>query len=290
MVAAPAPTASAPDRVAPGRRWNARWADVRADSQRYGGGDNYDGIGPTLSVGVDYGSGDMVYGAFGGYGRQSIDWGLSRGEFDQDDATLGGYLGWSSGSAWVNGQLSYTWLAYDTERRIKLGPTSRTHTASPDGTNFSAALAAGWNFGQGSLKHGPVLQLLSQTIEIDGFDENSTEATALSFQDRDFDSMIGSIGWQVDYSLNEHLRPYARLTYDHEFEDADEEVFAQLRSMPGTAPYAVPGLEYDQNYGTLVMGARTQLFGLDTNIGSSLTVGQKGGNDATLFVSFGGGF
>ncbi len=56
------------------------------------------------------------------------------------------------------------------------------------------------------------------------------------------------------------------------------------------APYAVPGVSYDRDYGTLVMGARTQVFGMNADVGTSLTVGQKGGNDATLFVSFGGGF
>ncbi|MGO4222998.1 autotransporter outer membrane beta-barrel domain-containing protein [Lysobacter sp. TAF61] len=270
-----------------GMRW---WGDVRGDFQRYGDGDNYDGMGPTLSFGLDWASGELVYGGFAGYGQQKMDWGNNRGQFDQDDATLGGYLGWTSGSAWINGQLSYSWVAYDVERRVKLGPTSRTHTGSPDGTNLSAGFAAGWNFGEGSLKHGPVIQVLSQTIEVDGYDENSTEATALTFMDRDYDSLIGSVGWQVDYTVNEHLSPYAKLTYDHEFEENDDEVFASLRSMPGAGTFAVPGSQFDQNYGTLVLGARTQLFGMATNIGTSLTVGEKGGNDATVFVSLGGGF
>ena len=43
-------------------------------------------------------------------------------------------------------------------------------------------------------------------------------------------------------------------------------------------------------FGTLLLGARTELFGLQADIGTSLTVGQRYGNDATLFVSIGGGF
>src|SRR3546814_2140459 len=70
-----------------GMRW---WADVRGDSQRYGQDvSNYDGGGPTLTVGVDWASGNLVYGAFGGYGRQGMDWGQRRGSFDQTDASLG---------------------------------------------------------------------------------------------------------------------------------------------------------------------------------------------------------
>ncbi len=280
-----AQAASRPD--VEGMRW---WADVRGDSQRYGNGDNYDGFGPTLSVGLDWANEELVYGGFVGYGQQKMDWGLNRGQFDQDDASLGGYLAWTSGAAWLNGQVSYTWISYDVDRRVNLGPTSRVHSGSPDGTNLTAALNAGWNFGEGSFKHGPVMQLLSQTIEVDAYDENSTEATALSFGKQEFDSLIGSVGWQVNYAINDHVQPYAKLTYDHEFEDSADEATASLRSLPGVGAYAVRGLSYDQDYGTLVMGARTQLFGLQTDIGTSLTVAQKGGNDATLFVSFGGGF
>jgi outer membrane lipase/esterase len=60
--------------------------------------------------------------------------------------------------------------------------------------------------------------------------------------------------------------------------------------MPNTAPYAVPGVEFDQDYGTLTFGARTKVFGLDTNIGTSLTVGQKNADHATVFVTVGSAF
>ena len=73
-------------------RW---WGDIRGDYQRYkhdsNGGDDFDGGGPTFSAGVDWRSGDVVYGAFGGYGVQRSDWGTAR-RFDHRDATLGGYL------------------------------------------------------------------------------------------------------------------------------------------------------------------------------------------------------
>jgi outer membrane lipase/esterase len=54
--------------------------------------------------------------------------------------------------------------------------------------------------------------------------------------------------------------------------------------------YAVPGLERDEQYGTLQFGVRTQLFGLDANIGASATFNQDGGDDSSVFASFGGRF
>ena len=55
-------------------------------------------------------------------------------------------------------------------------------------------------------------------------------------------------------------------------------------------PYAVPGVGFDRNYGTLMVGARTQVFGLDTNVGVSATVAQRGGNDASVFATIGSSF
>jgi len=40
----------------------------------------------------------------------------------------------------------------------------------------------------------------------------------------------------------------------------------------------------------LLFGARTQMLGLDANMGTSVTVGQQGGNHATVFVTVGGSF
>jgi outer membrane lipase/esterase len=271
-----------------GMRW---WADVRGDSQRYGDGDHYDGIGPALSVGVDWRSGGFTYGAFGGYGRQGMDWGLGRGSFDQTDATVGAYAGWRSGALWVDGQASYTQVSYDIDRAVRIGPVTRVHSGSPDGSNLSVGANAGWDFGDGAFKHGPVLGLLSQQIDVDGYAESDPAmSSSLAYPDQSFDSLIGSAGWQFSWSPADRIHPYGRVTWDREFEDAPAQAFATAQSIPGSLEYAVPGVSFDDSYGTLLLGARTTLMGLDANVGTSLTFGQAGGNDATVFVSVGNRF
>jgi outer membrane lipase/esterase len=279
---------SAPSGEGNGMRW---WADVRADSQRYGDGDNYDGIGPALSVGVDWRSGGFTYGGFAGYGRQGMDWGLNRGSFDQSDATLGAYAGWRSGSLWLNGQASYTQVSYDIDRTVRIGQATRVHSGSPDGTNLSIGASAGWDFGAGDFRHGPVLSVLSQQIDVDGYAESDPAmSSSLAFPDQSFDSLIGSAGWQFSWSPTDRIHPYGRLTWDREFEDAPAQAFASAQSIPGSLQYAVPGVAFDDSYGTLLLGARTTLMGLDADVGTSLTFGQAGGNDATVFVSVGNRF
>jgi outer membrane lipase/esterase len=272
---------------ADGMRW---WGDLRGDSLRYDHGHLYDGIGPAGLFGVDWARGSMVYGAFGGYGRSDFDFGSRAGSFDESDATVGGFAGWYGDQAWVNAQVSYSWISYDVDRTVQLGPATRTHSGSPDGTNLSVGINAGYEFGQDAFRHGPVLSVLAQRIERDGYAESDVSATALAYPDQDFDSLIGSAGWQASYAINEHVRPYARLTYDREFESQDDEAFASLQSMPGLAPYAVPGLSMDRDYGNLTLGARSTIFGLAADIGLTTTVGQKGGTNAGAFATLSGSF
>lgn len=270
-----------------GMHW---WADLRGQQQRFVKSTGFDGIGGTGSFGIGWRSGNLMYGAFAGYGRQDVDFGYRRGDFRQTDSSVGGFVGWTGDGLWVNGQLSWTKLGYKVDRQVVLGQASRTHNGSPDGDNFSAGASVGWNFSHGAWQHGPVLSLLAQKISVDGYAENSTQSTALAYPKQDVDSLIGSAGWQVSYAMSEHLRPYMRLTWDREFEDAPAQAWAQSLSMPGTLPYAVPGVAFDDNYGTVGLGVRTKLLGLDVTAGANVTVEQMGGSDTSVFVTFGGAF
>lgn len=271
---------------ADGTRW---WVDGRYDVQRYGpdsSADLYDGGGPTLTVGVDWVSGGMTYGAFGGYGRQRMDWGLRRGDFEQNDASLGGYFGWRGEDGWVVAQLSYTSLDYDLDRRVPLGGTSRRYASSTDGTNLAAGVSGGWMFGDGDFRHGPIAGLVAQRIEIDGFaEERPTESTSLAFPDQDFDSLIGSVGWQLSYAFSDKFVPYAKVTWDREFEDRGAQSFGQSQSVAGSLPYAVPGAQFDRDYGTFTYGSRSRIWGLEVLTGSSITLGRENGSDTSLFVT-----
>jgi outer membrane lipase/esterase len=272
---------------ADGMRW---WGGVRADSQRYDDGDLYEGIAPAGLFGVDFSRGNVVFGAYGGFGSVKQELGRNAGEFKQSDATLGGFVGWYGEQAWVSGQLSYSWLDFDVDREVMLGAATRRHSASTDGTNLSAGISAGFEFGDGAFRHGPVVSLLSQTIEVDGFTEGNPSSTALVYSDQEVDSLIASAGWQASYAISDSVRPYARVTYDRELEKPAEQVFAQVQTLPGVAPYAVPGLDLDRKYATVLLGARTRAFGLDADVGLTSTVGQKSANDVTAFITLGGSF
>lgn len=266
------------------------WGNLRGDSQRYKGGDLYDGIVPAGLFGIDWARDGLVLGAFGGYGQGKQDFGLSGGDFEQKDTTLGGFFGWYGEKLWANAQASYSWLGFDIDRKVQLGPATRSHTGSPDGSNLSVGASVGYDFGDGALRHGPVLGVLSQQIKVDGYAESNAGSTALIYPDQEFDSLVGSAGWQFRYESGGVLSPYARLTYDREFEDSADQAYAQLQSMPGLSPYAVPGQRFDQSYTTVVLGARGHWAGLQANVGLSASVDRSGGHDASVFAGLSGSF
>jgi outer membrane lipase/esterase len=276
---------------ADGTRW---WVDGRYDGQRNGpdsSADLYDGGGGGYTVGVDWTRSGMVYGVFGGYSHQIMDWGLRKGDFRQDDVTLGGYAGWSGERAWVNAQLAYTQLDYELHRKVRLGPATRAYDSDTDGSNVSAGINAGWTFGDGAFTHGPVVGLLAQRIEIDGFAEDRpNESTSLAYPDQEYDALTGSAGWRANFKVSDHFEPFVRVTWNKEFEDDAEQARAQAQSIPGSLPYAVPGVAFDDTYGTVTYGARTELWGMELLSGSSLAVGQKDGGDSSFFLTLRGAF
>ena len=96
-----------------------------------------------------------------------------------------------------------------------------------------------------------------------------------------------SLGWQAELAINDHLKPFLRATIDREFGDAPTQAYAQMTSLPGTMPYAVPAPKFDDEYVTLTYGVRSQLWGLDVLSGSSVTVGHVGGSNLSTYLSVG---
>ena len=269
-----------------GMRW---WGGLRGDGQRYDHADFYDGMAPAGLFGVDWNNGSGLDArGFLGYGRMDADFGQGRGGFTQADTTLGGFLGWYGEKAWVNAQASYSRLDIDVDRDVAMGPAVRRHSGSTDGDNTAFGVSAGYAFGEGALRHGPVASLLWQSVSVDGWAESNLSSSALAYADQELDSLVGSLGWQASYDAGP-FAPYVRATWDSELEDAPAEARASLQTVPGME-YAVPGLEQDDSYATLVLGARFEVFGLEADMGGRTTVERKGGADHGVFRTLAGGF
>jgi len=267
-------------------RW---WLDGRYDGQRYGhdgSADWYDGGGSGFTVGVDWTRDALVYGAFAGYSNQVMDWGLRGGDFRQADTTLGGYLGWSNKRVWVNAQLSYSRLNYDLQRQLQIGPATRGYNSSVNGANVSVAINAGYRFGEDVFRHGPVLGIVAQRIDIDGFgEERPHESTSLAYADQSANSLMTSVGWQASWELSERFVPFVRTLWYREFNDDPRQVATRAQSIPGSLPYRVPGLEFDNSFANTTIGLRSRLWSMELMSAITISLAQRNGSDSSLFLT-----
>jgi len=211
-------------------------------------GDPYD-----FALGVDWRmSSNVVVGAALGLATLDADFSRKRGGYEQDEQTLALYAGYRNGGAHAMLVGAAGDLDYDIKRVVTLGSHRRAMNGSTSGSSVSLGVLAGYDFAAGALMHGPIASLHFQRVRVDGFAERGLASTAMIFRSQERESQIGSVGYQAAYDLGRYL-PYARVTLDHDFEDADRDVRARLASLPANS-FGLPAFEAGRTYGTATLG------------------------------------
>lgn len=260
------------------------WMDVHGNYQNMDSSDVYKSNGLGVMAGLNWGNENLSFGPYVGFDKRANNMGEQAGSFDQTDVTVGGLLRYSRGPLWVSAQASYSKLDTDFERNIKLGPAVRVHTASAGGNTVGGGLQMGALFNSNGMKHGPFVGLVSQKVSIDSFTESdATSSTALSIADQDVDSLKGRIGWQAQLGQHGPLRPYASVAWNREFKDPAARLTATSLSTKTT--YAVPGYDFDRDYGTINLGARTHVLGHDADLGISANLSERHTQQATFYAT-----
>jgi outer membrane lipase/esterase len=194
-----------------------------------------------------------------GYTQDKAKLGNRGGGFTLDDATLTAYVGYGSGPWYLGGTLGGGGLDYrDIHRSFALGPATRTETGSTNGTQFIARILGGYWFNtSGNWIHGPYARLTYQNIKVDGYAEQGTSSTAMSFGDQKFDPFSTSVGWQASGTVGQ-LHPFGRASWEYS-NNNDRSVSASVVSMPGS--FSLPAYSFDNNYALFQLGASARLGG-----------------------------
>jgi outer membrane lipase/esterase len=213
-------------------------------SSDFGGGDSE---ANTLVVGGDMKLSDrMLTGIAFGYTEDKSSLGESNGGFKLNEATITGYVGYGEGPWYVGATLGAGDLDFrDIRRTITLGAATRTETGSTRGTHVMGRVLGGYWFNYGNWIHGPFVRLTYQEAKVYAWSETGTSSTAMSFGHQKRDSFVSSLGWQADGNLG-WGRPWARVTWEKDYNNDDRSVRAGLVSMPGT--FALPVFKPDDNY------------------------------------------
>lgn len=177
---------------------------------------------------------------------------------------------------WINANVHYADLDFDSiERRINIGPATRTEQGSSSGKMLGLQVQTGWDLPIGEhLSTGPVASYALDYVRAGGYSENGDSSTAMRFSDQTLHSQIGALGWRID-SKQWPVNPWAQLSYNHQFGDTQNAVRAGLKStQTGFVRSVSAG---DKNWLDMSLGASVPL---GETVNAFAGVSAIGGNSA----------
>lgn len=132
---------------------------------------------------------------------------------------------------WLNADVHYADLDYDAiERRITLGPATRTEQGSSGGKLMGLRVQTGWDLPLGEVvTTGPVASYALDYVQAGAYQERGDSSSAMRFSDQTRHAQIGAAGWRID-TKGLWINPWAQVSYNHQFGDTDSAVSAGLKS------------------------------------------------------------
>jgi outer membrane lipase/esterase len=219
------------------------------------------GAHALVGAAVTLGSQDPSFSSGGGFKEREV------------AATIFGAA--RSGALWANAIMSFGWLKYDVNRVVPLGITFDSNSATTQGRNFSFATLIGYDFRYGAITHGPVVGVEVQSVGIDNFTETGS-FTSLAFSGIGRTSTVSALGYRAAVDLG-IWRPFAQVTWNHEFDDtAGRTVTASLTTLATAPSYSLPIVQLGRDWasasiGTTVAVAQdwTALAAINAQLGQS---------------------
>jgi outer membrane lipase/esterase len=237
----------------------------------------------TIAVGADMKvTQNLLVGVAFDYTEDKGDFGGGSGGYKLRETAMTAYAGYEINRFWVAGTLGAGNLDYkDIHRNIQLGALTRQETGDTTGSHIMYSALGGYWFTYTSLLHGPYARVAWQDITVHGYSEQGTDSTALAFGEQKRKSLITSLGWQVTGQVGA-VRPYARVTWEHESKDDDRTVSATPIGLNTT--YAMPVIKPDNSYANFVLGLASDFGKVTGYITAQGTSGRNDGNGYAVTV------
>lgn len=252
----------------------------------------YDVDAPGVTAGVEYnlGNGAML-GAAANYTRAKAKAVIGNGTARAEAWQAGLYGGWAgAGGAFIEGYAGYGWLDLDTGRDAVIDRIR----GETDGHAVTAGAKAGYLFGLGGVKLGPVIGLHYAKAELDGYTETGDPVLTLNVDDQDVKALVGSAGiearatWDVGGLA---VTPYATVAAEKDFEGDGRVIrYAGTAAPTIVNSFVLPDRSKDA-YVRLGGGVNFALGGgLALQVNGTATVSQDGGDDFAGFAGLKLGF
>jgi len=232
-----------------------------------------DGDLNTVAVGGDVRLSDrMLAGLQFAYTEYKGNFGNGGGDFKLREPMMTVYAGYGEGPWYLGATLGLGHLDYSTNRTIALGAAVRTESGDTTGYHNVARLLGGYWFKYRDWDHGPFAKLTWEKVVVRQFSENGSDSTALTYDQQDYDALFSSVGWQLAGNI-QGFRPFARVTWEYNFDADTRSVTAKSNTLAGT--YTVPGFTQDDNWWLFDVGVAKD-FGRVTGFLSGNVSASKG--------------
>ncbi len=230
----------------------------------------------TISVGGDLRLSDhLLAGLQFGYTEYKGDFGNGGGDFKLREPMVTVYSGFGRGPWYAGATFGLGSLDYSTSRNIALGATTRTEAGTTKGYHNIVRLLGGYWFKYQNWDHGPFAKLTWERIVVRQFSENGSDSTSLTFGQQNFDATVSSLGWQVTGNVS-GFRPFARATWEYNFDADTRQVSAKPNTLNGT--YVVPGFEQDDNWALFDLGVSRDFGRVTGFVSGNATAGKSDGD------------
>src|SRR5579862_147763 len=197
----------------------------------------------TLGIAVGQAKNDASFGSNNGGFRTTENAFALYGKFD-----YWGFYG--------TGILSIANITYqNVQRNIVLGPTMRTATSNPKGSNSAAYFDLGYDFKIDRFRIGPVVSVSSQNVTVNAFDESNAMSSDLHISQQDKNSQVWSVGLHAEADFG-GWTPWVRISADKEKKDDPRFVTASPLSLVSGNEYDIPAYNADSSFTSYSLGVR----------------------------------
>ena len=225
----------------------------------------------NIAAGLDYRIGDdMVLGAAINYYKIDSDFDdaptVSGGSVEADGWGGSVYGTWYKDNFYLDAVAGYAKSDYDSDRKIfipsnnaTIADITETAKASPESTDYTFGIGAGYNFNRGALNWGPYFRATYINVDVDDYREKGAESSGLNLavEGQEWESMTTVLGGQINYVLNRDfgvMIPHARIGWTHQFENDSIEMKAVYIDDPRNNILSAYTDEPDEDYAEFGIG------------------------------------
>lgn len=211
--------------------------DMRFDDQR--SASSADGHGYNLTIGGSYRfAEDWRAGVAAGFYRQTLEAGANNSDYTLNSYLATAFLQYQADRLWADAALTGGRLDYeDAKRKFALGVAEGGENGDTHGDLWAFSGRVGYDIAHaGSSWHlSPFVSADYAHVKVDGYSEQGSRSTALTFDDQTRNSRRLGVGLQGKFDITPQTQLFGEIAHEHEYENSQQDLTIALNSLPNNS-------------------------------------------------------